>query len=479
MKKLFLFNKWDSISDAVKSSIALTISSFIIKGIGFITTPIFTRIMDQAHYGILSKYNSWITIIDVFALLGLTSAGVFNVGLNEYSNRRNQYISSVLTLCNITTLAIFSIIFLVKAIFYNDFLFPYSLLIAMLVHFLFSPAMIFWTTWQKYEYKYKAVFLVTIFSYLISQSVSILAVIYLDYNPVDIRIWSSTITVLVFQIPIYILIYIKGRTFINKEIWKKILVFAVPLLPHYLAQHVMSGSDKIMIAELYSEAAGGIYSVVSNLSLISTVIWNSVNASLIPYSFEKLNEKKYKELSNVVVLILSLYGLTCFGISLVAPEVIAFLAPKEYYVGIYAVPPIVCVSFMAALYNIYANIEFYHKKSRRIASATVVSALSNIILNCLFIPKFGFIAAAYTTFVSNTILILMHYYGYRKCQNGFIYDDKSIFLITILNIVLCMLCNLLYLNHIIRYITIIAIIVIVIINRKRVLKILHDIKPLK
>lgn len=83
----------------------------MIKGVNFITTPIFTRIINQTEYGTIQEYNSWQTILEVFALLGLTSAGVFNVGMKDYKNQRSQYMSSVLAFCNIVTIIVFSVIF--------------------------------------------------------------------------------------------------------------------------------------------------------------------------------------------------------------------------------------------------------------------------------------------------------------------------------------------------------------------------------
>lgn len=468
--------RWKIMPSEVKSSIVFAISSFILKGISFITTPIFTRILEPAHYGIISTYNSWLSIIEVFALLGLTSAGVFNVGLNDYRDCRNKYISSILTLCNITTILTFAVIFACKAIVGEDFLLPTNLLIIMFIYFIFNPAMIFWVTRQRYEYKYKAAFIITILSTIVSQAVSVLCVIYLEYNPVSTKIWGSTIATILFQIPIYIYIYIKGKKFIDFKIWKSVLLFAIPLLPHYLAQHVMSGSDRIMITELYSETAAGIYSVVANIGLIATVVWNAVNASLIPFSFEKLNTKKYKDLNKVIIPILLVYAIICLGVTLVAPEALAILAPEEYYSGIYAVPPIVIVSFLSALYNIYANVEFYHKKSGNIATATIVSAIVNIILNYLLIPKFGFVAAAYTTLISNIILVFMHYFGYRKCQPERVYNDKIIFLISLGSLILCELCNILYINNIVRYFVIAIILVVIIIKHKSIINIIKSLK---
>ena len=60
--------KWKSMSEMAKASIAFVISSFLLKGISFITTPIFTRLIDTNEYGIVTEYNSWQTILEVFAL---------------------------------------------------------------------------------------------------------------------------------------------------------------------------------------------------------------------------------------------------------------------------------------------------------------------------------------------------------------------------------------------------------------------------
>lgn len=462
--------------DGAKSSVVFALSSFILKGISFLTTPIFTRILDPSHYGVVATYNSWVTILEVFALLGLTSAGVFNVGLNDYKDRRSQYISSLLTLCNMVTILVFAVIFSIKAFLGEDFLLPTNLLVIMFIHFVFSPATIFWVTRQRYEYKYKAAFLVSVGSSIVSQGISVLCVMYMNGNPSTLKIWSSTLAVLLFQVPIYVMLYAKGRSFINFSIWKGVLIFALPLIPHYLAQHVMLGADRIMLSEMYSDVAAGIYAVVSNVSLIASVIWGAVNASLIPFTFEKLNDKKYKDVNNVVLPILAVYVLVCLGVTLVAPEILRILAPEEYYSGVFAVPPVMSVAFLVSLYNIYANIEFYHKKSSGIAVATIVSAVVNIGLNYLLIPKFGVVAAAYTTLISNIVLVLMHYFSYRRCQKERVYNDKVILMISVLCVVLCSLCTLLYLNNIVRYLLIAVLGIGVILMHKKILRLFKSLK---
>jgi len=475
IKKIIV--KWQSMSEVAKASIAFTISAFLLKGINFITTPVFTRIMDKTEYGTIGEYNSWQSIIEVFALLGLTSAGVFNVGMNDYKDNRSQYMSSTLTMCNIITLIVFAIIFFIKAFFVNDLILPWNLLLLMFLYFVFSPAQVFWVTRQRYEYKYKLAITITIASTVLSQAFSVLCVVLSHSKDLAvIKLWSGNIIYFLFAVPLFFYVYAKGKCFYDKMQWKKTLIFALPLLPHYFGQHVMSSSDRIMLANQATKADVSIYSVVLNISVIATIAWNSINASIIPYTFENLNQKKYQKINSAILPIIICYSVFCVFVALIAPEIIGILAPKDYKDGVYAVPPIVATAFLSALYNIYANIEFYNKKSINIAVATISAALVNVALNVFLIPRFGFVAAAYTTLISNIVLVFIHYIGYRKCNPERIYNDKLVLLISLLCIFTCELITLLYVNSMVRFSIIGLIIVLIFIFRKQILNMIHNLQ---
>ena len=468
-----VISKWRSMSDAAKASIVFVVSSFLLKGISFITTPVFTRLIDTEQYGIIAEFNSWQTVLEVFALLGLTSAGVFNVGLNDYKDRRSQYMSLALTVCNISTLIVFAVIMFLKIPFGSGFILPTGLLAAMFLNFMIQPAQIFWMTRQRYEYKYKLAVLLTVLSTFLIQGGSIICVMMTadTNNLAAVKIWSGVLAGAVISIPIYIYIYVHGKCFYERDMLKQLLKFALPLLPHYLAQHIMAGADRIMLANMTSRSEAGIYSVVLNISVIATIIWNSINASIVPYTFEHMNEKDYKSINKMVIPIIAGFACICVIVTAAAPEIIWVLAPKEYQSGVYAVPPVVAMAFLSALYNIYANIEFYHKKSIYIAFATVVSAAVNVGANALLIPLFGFVGAAYTTLLSYIVLIMIHYWGYRKAQKERVYNDKLIMLMAISGIAVCEFMNLLYLNNIVRYIILGCIFIIALIFRKKLISV--------
>lgn len=473
-----ILTRWRNMSAPAKASIAFVFSSFILKGINFLTTPLFTRLMDTSEYGVLSTYNSWISIIDVFACLGLTSVGVINVGLNEHqgNKERKMYLSSMTGLCNIVTTIVFLVILLIQKYFGQPIGVSSTLLIVMFIHLLFNPAQVFWITAERYDYKYKFAVIVTVLSVLLGTITSLIAVMLHSENLGTVKIIFQEVGNAVFYLPLYVYVLWAGRKYIDISLWKKTLLFAVPLIPHYLSLHIMTSVDRIMIADMVSKSAAGIYAVVATINAIALMFWNAINSSLMPFTFEKLNNKDGRGVRSVINMLMAGYAVICFAVTLIAPEVLYLLGPEEYQAGVYAVPPIVCVAFLTALYNLYSNVEFYYKKSGRIASATVVAAITNVVLNYLLIPRIGFIAAAYTTLISNAILVVMHYLAYRRVAQIEIYDDRVLLLILLLCVGGCLLCNTLYANRWVRYGIIVIILVGIVLQRKRVVEVINKMR---
>lgn len=56
----------------------------------------------------------------------------------------------------------------------------------------------------------------------------------------------------------------------------------------------------------------------------------------------------------------------------------------------------------------YVNIEHFHKKTPYITGNTVIAPCSNIVLNFLLIPRYGYVAAAYTTLFSYLLSFVLH-----------------------------------------------------------------------
>ena len=91
-QKVFL--KYRELSPVAKAAVWFTFCSFFQQGISLLTTPIFTRILSEADYGLVAVYNSWLSLLTVFCTLNL-SGGVFNNGMIAYEKYRDKYVASM------------------------------------------------------------------------------------------------------------------------------------------------------------------------------------------------------------------------------------------------------------------------------------------------------------------------------------------------------------------------------------------------
>ena len=149
-----VFDKFKSQNIVMKASIVYVAAGFLQRGITLISGPIFTRLLSQEDYGVLMLFNTWYELIGIVAMLSL-SAGVYNNGLLKYQEDRDIFTASLLALSNAATIFVAGVFFL----FYDSLAWMIglseNLLQLMFLCFFFSPALIFWTTRQRFEYQYK------------------------------------------------------------------------------------------------------------------------------------------------------------------------------------------------------------------------------------------------------------------------------------------------------------------------------------
>jgi O-antigen/teichoic acid export membrane protein len=103
----------------------------------------------------------------------------------------------------------------------------------------------------------------------------------------------------------------------------------------------------------------------------------------------------------------------------------------------------------------------------------IVSAIINLLLNYIFIHKFGYIAAGYTTFISYLLLVILDYVFMKYlCKKNSIntspYNIKLLTFIMITFIGGCFIFMCLYNHVLIRYTIIVVITLGIIFNYKRI-----------
>lgn len=465
-----VFKTYSSLSLVKKSMIWYTAATILQKGISFLTTPIYTRMLTDSQYGLYSVYQSWLQIISVISVVALDRC--VTVGFMKYDNDRKGFLSSIQFLMTLTAAAFLGIVIIFHSFFSALLGFPLIIIVTIFAVALLSNVMSNWSWYLRYEYQYKKLAICTIIFTVITQAGSIAAVYFTPFkNKGFVLIISSSLLTFALYGVIYIIVFQKGKTLYHKDYWKFALPYSVAVVPHALAQIILNSSDRIMIDKLCGREDAAYYGVTYSAAMVLNIIILSVSSAMQPWFFEKIKSRDFKAVREKTNSFLLLSAVLSILVSLVAPEILSILAPDTYKDAIWIFPSVAASVFFNSMYLCFANFESFFEKSVYFSIATITGAIVNIVLNFILIPVFGFVAAGYTTFLCYIIFAVMHYIFMRKvCNeklNGTkIFNMKFIIILSIVVVLFSIGLTVTYAFFALRYCLLMIGIIICIIKRK-------------
>ena len=477
-KSKSVISVYKNISAPVKASLWFTVSSVIQRGIALISTPIFTRLLTTEQYGVYSVYQSWYSIIAIFATLNLY-AGVYNNGMTKWPDRRSQFTSTLLGLSTTITSLLF-VVYCVLHDFWNNLFGLSSFFVcAIFIQVLLEPAYHFWAAGERYDYKYRKLVAISLLMGIASPFLGVVSVIMTEYKA-EARVFAFVFVQAVIGFVFYVYNFAKGKKFYSKEYWKFALSFNLPLIPHYLSQTVLNQVDRIMISNMIGKSEAAIYSIAYTLAMMFTIITSAINNTFIPYTYKAIKNHKYKELKRSSNSLVLLVAVACIAAMAFGPELIKIFAAPEYYEARWVVPPVATGLLFMFIYPLFCNVEFYFEKTKFIMEASSIAAITNIGLNYIGIKLFGYIAAAYTTLICYILLSIAHFIMYRNiCKtNGIeveLYNIKMISLISVASLIVMVVMTLIYDMMIVRYSVIGIIVFVCVLQRKRIMGRLREV----
>ena len=440
-------------------------NNFLQKGIVFITAPIFSRLLTKEEVGLVSNFQSWLTVLSIICSLDLYSS--IQRSKLDFEEDLDGYLSSILTLSTIVTL-----IFWINSIIFKEYICDLlgmtpELMNFLFIYILFYTAFNFLQTKHRVCLEYKAFTVISI-STTVLNFFAALTLVFLIKEKYWGKILGDNLPVLCISILLYLRIMIKGKKYFNKTYWTYALSLSVPLIPHHLAGNILSQFDRIMITNICGYEKTAIYSMAYNVALILSIVWSSFNGAWSPWFYEQLKKEEYEKIKKISDICILAFFIITLGLITMGPEIILFMAPKSYYEGIYIIPIVLFGIFFQFIYSMYVNIEFYRKNTKYIPLGTMLSAGLNVLLNAVLIPKYGYAMAAYTTLAGYIFLYAFHFIISKRMIAKEIYNEKYIFKFIAFIPFVIMIYNYLYEKLVLRYVvSLVIILIILLINRKR------------
>ena len=391
-------------------------SNFISRGLTFVFTPIFTRLLSPSEFGIYSLYVSLMGIFTVLTTFEISGSVMYR-GLAKFEGeKRAEYLSSALgaiSALNIGSLALY----IIFRNFLNDITsLDTHLTILLFLQVFLNAALGVYFAEKRYSGEYRTVALINIGMGTLSPLLA-LFFIYLGGGG-EARITAPLISSALFTLPVIYSIIKKGRRIFSREVFSFLFKITLPMLPHYLSLSLIAQFDKIIIARNFGEGAVGKYSAAYSTGFLLSLLSSGILLVIAPRTMRKQKENKNDEVRAELLASGKLIGYATLVFLTVAPEIFHLIAAREYYEAMPVIYPIALSVLFLFLSNSASNCLIHYEEPILITKNSLISGAVCVLLCLVFINRFGYIGGAYVTLFSYILLFALNSKTLRKISDG-------------------------------------------------------------
>lgn len=417
-----------------KAGIGYIIGGILIKGIAFITTPIFTRLLTTEEFGILNSYLSYEAILAMVVgfqfAASLKSANIEFSGIKgTLSSYTKVIISSVLIHSSFITILVN---LFPEQILQFTHLSNRLLLNLLIVNAAGNAILTIYNSYVSISYSYKKYVLIALINAILNITISLLLIKTVFASDASFgRILGYVIPYSIISLYIIYTVFRNSREDIHsKKSTKEYLEFSYkycsPLLPNGFAEVMLGQFGKLTVDNNLGKSAMGIYSLSYNVYSIIGIIRIAMDYVVGPFYFEKRNSGDNRSLKTILNWYSRTLCIASIGIMILSPEIVRILGAPEYFDARFSAIPLVGASFFVFLVSMLSQEEYYSKKTYLVSISSVGTMIINIVMNILFVPKYGGIGAAFVTMGSYLIIILIHIFLIKYVLHSQVFDWKSI-----------------------------------------------------
>lgn len=373
-----------------------------------ITFPYISRVLHADAVGAVNYASSIYSYISLIASLSITTYAVRECSvLRENRNKLGQTASELFTINLYATIIAYAVMVVVLCI--PKFQSIQSIIAIYCVNLIFTTLGADWINTAMEDFRY------IMFRTVSFQIISLILMFILVHKPEDyvkyviisvIASSGSEITNIFYRQK-----YCRIKLVRNPNISKHL----PPILKFFVAvitQQIYVNSDIIMLGWITNTTEVGLYSTASKIFNIINMMIASIFTVVLPQacsSYEKGDYKRYNEILRKVLLFLIGLGLPCaVGMFVLSKEVIILIAGAEYASASPALQIFAVTLLFSYIHGFLGNLLAIPMGDYNIGIvAAVISSLTNIVLNAILIPRYGFVAAAVTTMIAELISALI------------------------------------------------------------------------
>lgn len=399
-------------NEFVKNTIILFIGKFATQFISLLLLPLYTRFLLTEDYGSIDLLQTYISLFVPILTLRVDSA-VFRF-LIDKREKNDEKCKIITNISLITFLGVLLTTFACLIIYKSTNIKYFSYVIINLIILMISNVMLQMLRGLGKNTHYSISSIITGIVTLVS---NIIMIVFLKKGAESILISSSIANVFCIIFAIISTSFFKyiNIKLIDKTSIKEILDYSLPMIPNSLSWWIVNVSDRTIVSYFLGTAFNGIYTVSCKFSNILNSIFSIFNMSWQETASLHINDDDkdtfFSDMINNILILFSSMGLVILGCLAIFYNIII---GKKYIDSYNYIPILLYANTWNVLIGLIGGIYVAQKKTKEIASTTIVSAVLNIIINLAMIKFVGLYAACVSTLLSYFIMGMYRYFDCKK-----------------------------------------------------------------
>ncbi|MCR4570485.1 MAG: oligosaccharide flippase family protein [Bacteroidales bacterium] len=387
-------------------------SSILARVLNFLFVPIYTRMLTQVQYGVVTEFMAYIAILQVVLVLGLET-GCFRFANKEGEDPRKVYSGALLAVTGLNLAFLACMVAFSNSISAALGYEGYRSLIIYVAAILFCDS-ITAILFAKLRQEHKAVkFAVFKTIKILTETGANLVLFFVypaqpDFTYPIMAILVSCVLCLALFIPDILRLKLTW----DSGVVKRMLAYSLPLMVAALPGVANDFLDRILFRYFDTSAEAwraslGVYQAAVKLAVIMNLFIQMFRYAAEPFFFQRAKDKNSKELYAVVMEWFTAFcGLVLLGV-VGYIDIISLFLGKDFRVGI-GVVPIMLLSYM--LLGMLFNVSMWYKLSGKTNMAiwiTLAGLAVTTVVNVVFMPHYSYWASAFGHLASYLVMFIL------------------------------------------------------------------------
>lgn len=413
-------NKTTKQGSVLKGFLEFFYGNVVVLLLGFISLPLTTRILSTDEYGRNSLFTSAVSIIYIFAILGLDQSYIrFYYGENVDKRKLfKQCLCPPLIL-----IVILALVYFAFSTFFNNLLFGkggFDVTLLVIAYTVTSVFERFLFLNIRMDQRGKLYSNLNILSKVLNISVLLLCAYFLG-DDFRVGLYAQTLPLVIVTVGLMTAYAVSGKNHnpVSHSLSsKELLSYGIPFVPMLLMEWLLSSMDKWSIRFFNDFSETGVYSsamqimtILLTLKITYVAFWSPIAMEKYENESEDVVKPFFADIFQKVqfLCMLAAFMLTCFR------GIIVLILGPDYRAANRVIPFLALMPVLSVLFEMTGQGIKFKKKPKYFNYASLAAIVCNLLGNTLLVPRFCGVGAAVATAATYIVYFIIGTYFAGKC----------------------------------------------------------------